>query len=162
MKSFDGLFKGEKFLTEAREQLKNYQAHSRSIDAILVDAGLPKLSECEPEQKPIAMFLKSDKDPRSLAIQLTCLINDSDKICTILKAQIDDADTLHKREMEKRDREKANERWHMWVLWIQKTARWALGSIAAVLLYSAVVSFEKPNGFIKVPVKDWFSPAPVD
>lgn len=48
------------------------------------------------------------------------------------------------------------ERKDMWLLWIQKTTRWALGFAVAIILYSGAVWLsEKYPDFIKVPVRDW-------
>jgi hypothetical protein len=47
------------------------------------------------------------------------------------------------------------ERKDMWISWIQKTIRWGLGIIFAVLLYSTIAWVSEKNEFVKIPIKDW-------
>ena len=47
------------------------------------------------------------------------------------------------------------ERRDTWILWLQKLVRWTLGTIVAVVLYSAAVWASEKCDFIKIPIKDW-------
>ena len=47
------------------------------------------------------------------------------------------------------------ERTDIWKLWRDKIARWVVGVLAAVILYSCLVYVSEESGFIKIPVRDF-------
>ncbi len=57
-------------------------------------------------------------------------------------------------EIRKQRAERKAERRDIWILWFQRTARWAAGILLFVLLYSLCVFASEKTNFIKIPVRD--------
>ncbi len=141
---------GSKFFEDIQPNLTDLEKYLEDINSILSQYGIELFSRGKGIGSLSAQFQKNPAGTGGLP-NIENFILQSIEIVEKLKKYRTDL-TLS---LEFAKAQRKAERRDIWILWLQKLVRWTLGTIVAVVLYSAAVWTSEKCDFIKIPIKDW-------